>query len=364
MRRRTLAGPITQKNQSTSQAVPSADNPNSLTACALPVVIIEVELSKAAPRKIGIDIMGSDSPPSILLQAIESLLPESRKHGIELIAIGTPQEKSEVSFLAVKEFVSMGDVPARALKAKKNASLFTGLRLLKQKKMDAFLSFGNTGALVLGAKIILSMIPPFTRPALQALLPAKKGSLAVLDVGANVQYKASHLTQFAHMAAAYWNTQGVLLPRIGLLNIGIEPIKGPSELKNAYRLLEDATHPHFQFCGNIEGKVAFDGLVDALITDGFTGNIFLKTAEGVSNLIIHQIQEQLHGRKEWTKQLDCEEYPGALLLGVKGLVIKCHGEGSPIALKSAIRASFSLVRNDFLASFQKFLKTDPETEKS
>lgn len=364
MRRKILADPTTQKNPSSCLGVRIAGNPNSPIGCALPAAIIEVELSKAALRKVGIDIMGSDSPPSVLLQAIESLLPEARQQGIELIAIGAPQEKSEVPLHAVEEFVSMEDVPARALKAKKNASLFTGLRLLKQKKIDAFLSSGNTGALVLGAKIILSMIPPFSRPALQALLPAKKGSVAVLDVGANVQCKALHLTQFAHLAAAYCNTQGISFPRVGLLNIGAEPIKGTSELKNAYRLLESEKHPHFQFCGNVEGKVVFDGHVDALITDGFTGNIFLKTAEGVSSLIIHLIQKQLEGQKEWIKQLDYEEYPGAILLGVKGLVIKCHGDGSPIALKSAIRASFPLVRNDFLASFQKFLKKPLEREKN
>jgi glycerol-3-phosphate acyltransferase PlsX len=179
----------------------------------------------------------------------------------------------------------------------------------------------------------------------------------VLDLGANVQCKAENLVQFALMATAYLQTMGLHSPRIGLLNIGEEPLKGTSELRRAYHLLQTFGSPPFKFAGNIEGKSVFDGDVDALVTDGFTGNIFLKTAEGMANLILDQIPKDSQF-SQLKKNLHYAEYPGAILLGVKGLVIKCHGYSSTHAIINAVFGTIDRVKKDFMKSFQNSLKSD------
>lgn len=313
--------------------------------------------------------MGSDHPPSVLLEAIQTLTPEITKKNIEIVVIATRDisPPAPLLFHPTPDFVEMHENPASAIKAKKDASLFQGLRLLKQKKIDAFVSSGNTGALVLGSKIILSMLAPILRPALQVHLPTKKNLVTVLDVGANVQYKAIHLVQFAFMGAAYWQTQGISNPSVGLLNIGSESIKGTSELKSAYHFLQklEEKKAPFSFFGNVEGKSVFDGEVNTLVTDGFTGNIFLKTAEGVANLILDQMKEKFQktatqesnlALEDLKKYLHYAEYPGAILLGVKGLVVKCHGYSTPLAFVNAIRGTIDLVQKDFMKSFQSHLK--------
>ncbi len=310
--------------------------------------------------------MGSDHPPSVLLQAVETLIPEIRKKNIEIVVIGAedvPPPSSPLLFQPAPSFVEMHEHPTSAMKTKKEASLFLGLKLLKQKKIDAFISSGNTGALVLGSKIILSMISPILRPALQVQLPTKKELVSVLDVGANIQYKAIHLLQFALMGTAYWQSQGVQNPSVGLLNIGSESMKGTSELKMAYQALRKLSNPPFSFFGNVEGKSVFDGDVNTLITDGFTGNIFLKTTEGIANLVLDQIEEKFQKTEEkklaftdLKKYLHYAEYPGALLLGVKGLVVKCHGYSTPLAFANAIRGTIHLVETQFMQSFQTHLE--------
>lgn len=283
--------------------------------------------------------MGNDHSPSALLDAIRTIPTEK---GVELV----PIESSEI--------VQMDDSPISALRKKKNASMFAGLRMLKMGQLDAFVSAGNSGALVLGSKLILSTLPGITRPAFLSYVPARKHPVAVLDLGANIQCKAEHLVQFALMATAYLQTMGVTTPKIGLLNIGEEPIKGTSELRLAYHLLQTYENPPFKFAGNIEGKSVFDGDVEALVTDGFTGNIFLKTAEGMASLILDQMpKDPLFAHLK--KNLHYAEYPGALLLGVKGLVVKSHGYSSIVAILNAVRGTIERVKKDFTKNFQNSL---------
>jgi len=307
--------------------------------------------------------MGSDHSPGELLDALRGLaLPK----GVGLLAIGAPDfaKKSPVPFHAAADFVSMEENPLAALRKKKQASMFVGLRLLKQGKIDALVSSGNTGALVTGAKTILSCLPGILRPAFLALMPTKKRPVAVLDLGANVQCKAAHLIQFALMGAAYLQSRGRKNPSVGFLNIGSEPIKGTSELRQAYHHLQTLPDAGFRFAGNIEGQSVFDGNVDALITDGFTGNVFLKTAEGVASLVLDQItaklsKEALRGLGEeflnLQRHLHYTEYPGALLVGVKGVVIKCHGYATPGAFQNGIREAIDLATINFMETFAKSL---------
>ena len=290
--------------------------------------------------------MGNDNAPQTLLDALRGIpLPA----GTELVVIGTPEIETDAKpfrFVSAPEVIGMDEHPLLALRRKRNASMSIGLRLLKDGKIDALVSAGNTGALVTSAKMILSTLPGILRPCLLALMPTKKNPVAVLDVGANVEVKASHLVQFATIGAAFQRTRGIANPTVGLLNIGSEAIKGTSELRLAYNELQ--TKPNsFRFAGNIEGKTVFDGDVDVLVTDGFTGNVFLKTAEGIASLILDKIHAPSTETKKF-QSLHYAEYPGALLAGVKGIVIKCHGYSTPKAFTNAVLGAIDLAKMKFV----------------
>lgn len=305
--------------------------------------------------RVGLDLMGGDNAPGALLQMLKNLeFPESTK----LVLIGTSEYKtSAFDYVVAPTFIEMDESPLSALRRKKDASLCIGLRLLKEGIIDAFVSSGNTGALVSAAKMILGTFPGILRPALLAQLPTKKGPLAVLDVGANVQVKATHLVQFALLGAAFCRASGTAHPTVGLLNIGSEAMKGTSELRLAYQAI--AKQSAIQFAGNIEGKSVFEGDVDVLITDGFTGNVFLKTAEGIASLILDRFGSLLppdEYRKlspqirDLQRRLHYAEYPGAVLAGIRGIVIKCHGYSTPQAIVNAVLGAIDLARGDFLQS--------------
>lgn len=289
--------------------------------------------------------MGSDNSPSALLSAAASLQCPER-----LLAIGTPDwEKSArekgLSFLPAEEVIEMGEAPLLALRRKKKSSLAVGLRLLKEGKVDAFVSAGNTGALVSASKLILGMFQGISRPALLALMPTKKKPVAVLDVGANVQARARQLVQFAHLGAAYQRARGISNPRIGILNIGSEASKGTVEIRLAYKELSKLR----SFVGNIEGKSVFDGDVDVLVTDGFTGNIFLKTAEGIASLVLDRLQSHISSDlDDFRRHLHYAEHPGALLAGVKGVVVKCHGYSTPEGFVNGIRGAIEFASSSFI----------------
>lgn len=317
------------------------------------------------PISIGVDLMGGDHSPSLLLQALQSLsLPPS----IHLTLIGTPEwapaTSSGFSYRCAPDVITMDEPPLQAIKRKKESSLCIGLRLLKEKKIDAFVSAGNTGALVSCAKLTLSTLPGLLRPALIALMPTKKHPVAVIDVGANVQAKAKLLVQFAQIGAAYQKARGIPHPKVGILNIGSEALKGTSELQLAYQELQANPHSSFQFAGNIEGTAVFNGEVDVLVTDGFTGNVFLKTAEGLASLILDRLHTHIPTAelkklepqlKDLQRHLHYAEYPGAILAGVKGIVIKCHGYSTPQAFCNAVQGAIDLVQHNFLKTLKSCL---------
>ena len=300
--------------------------------------------------------MGAALPPSQILQALLSI---PKQDDVELCPIGRSELKRScpLPFFEASDFIEMDESPVRALKEKKEASMLLGMRLLKEGKIDALISAGSTPALVLGSKTILSTLPKIKRPALFSYFPTKKDPVAVLDLGANVECKAVHYVQFAQMAASYLLVNGMENPRLGLLNIGEESSKGTVELRKAYKELQTIENPPFQFCGNVEGTCVFDGTVDALITDGFTGNVFLKTAEGIASLILDRLSESLDAKlADLQKHLHYAEYPGALLLGINGIVIKSHGYSSKKAIINAVHGAIALVKKDFLKSFSEQLK--------
>lgn len=316
--------------------------------------------------RIGIDLLGCETPPDKLLKAIVSHTWEG-KHPPVFTLFATKEVFENVPTPedfhchVVTEEVTMEDDPLLAVRRKKDSSMAVGIGKLKTFEIDAFISGGNSGALLAQTKISLPMLPGIDRPAFLTLIPSKLEPIAVLDVGANVNVKAENLLQFAKMGIAYQKTRGLSHPIVGLLNIGEEKKKGTPELRKAYEILqtlnEDAPIDAPTFIGNIEGRSVFHGNIDVLITDGFTGNVFLKTSEGIAGFVLEQMEnlgplEVIPGIRSiiaaLKTRLSYAEYPGAILCGADGIVMKCHGESPPEAFINSILGASRLVKNSFI----------------
>ncbi len=255
----------------------------------------------------------------------------------------------------------MEDIPTKAIKQKKDSSMVVGFKMLKEGEGDVFISAGNSGALLTGATILVGRIKGIDRPAMAGILPAYKSRLVLIDSGANTNCKPLNLLQFAQMSSIYIrNTFGVEKPRIGLLNIGTEETKGNELVRESYQLLkEKAEELDINFIGNVEGRDAFSGEVDAIVTDGFTGNVFLKAVEGLGKFVKKTLTESLTGTpiatilslpalpaiKKFSKVVDYKTYGGALFLGVKKPVVKAHGSSDEKLFEFTIKQAEQFVNN-------------------
>lgn len=331
--------------------------------------------------------MGSDGSPKSLFeaawQAAQQLTPPC-----SIVVIGThsvirelretvTSSGARIEFHSVHEAIAMAEEPIRAVSRKTSSSLVVGIRLLKKRYLNAFVSAGNTGALIASAALQLPRLPGIQRPALLASLPTVTGSIAVLDIGGNVSCKAHHLVQFAHMGAAYQScSEGIEIPNVALLNIGVEPKKGTSIVRQAYQILNDtcrAPDSKMKFHGNVEGRDVFQGNIDVLVTDGFTGNVLLKTSEGVASFIFDYIEDALkEAPSERLRQLfynlkhnfSYAEYPGAFVCGVEGIVIKCHGDSNTKAMLSGINGAIHLVNANLIPKLKQRLTEKMKSDSS
>jgi phosphate acyltransferase len=314
---------------------------------------------------IGVDLLGSDAPSRELVDTLALFL-EQYPSRASFVAFGSPD-----SFLGLKssdllqcvetdEEIHMADDPLKAVRKKKRASMTLGMEMLKEKKIDALISCGNTGALLALSTLKLRPLPNISRPALVASLPTQQDEVAVVDVGANINSSADLLVEFASIGTAYKQCMGVQSPRVALLNIGTEPIKGTKILREAYERLTLTNDKTFTFVGNIEPRDVFKGKVDVIVTDGFSGNIFLKTAEGIGEMLLFDIEQQKATHhpcfEHLCKKLSYSKYPGALLAGCHGLVIKCHGTAKPSALVNSILKAIQLYNENFLDKLEASLK--------
>ena len=245
--------------------------------------------------------------------------------------------------------------------------------MLKQDEGDVFISAGNSGALLTGATLIVGRIKGIDRPALAGILPAYKSRLVLIDSGSNTNCKPINLLQFAQMSSIYIkNTFGIEHPRIGLLNIGTEETKGNELTKESYKLLKEKSKElDINFIGNVEGRDAFTGEVDAIVTDGFTGNVFLKAIEGLGKFVKRTLTESLTkniiskiaalpalpGIKRFSKTMDYKSYGGALFLGVKKPVVKAHGSSDETLFEFTIEQAEQFVNNktveNLISEFEK-----------
>jgi glycerol-3-phosphate acyltransferase PlsX len=246
----------------------------------------------------------------------------------------------------------MEDKAAQAVRSKRDSSMRVGVRLVRDGQAAGFVSAGNTGAAMATAKMVLGALPGVDRPALAAVFPTALGTGAMLlDVGANVDCKPNNLEQFAVMGEIYFRSIfGTRRPTVGLLSIGEEESKGNELTRESFQLLK---HLPLNFVGNVEGRDLYNGEVDVIVTDGFVGNVALKTSEGVANLVRATLKEALRATitrqvgyllsrsafSDFKKRLDHTEYGGAPLLGLKGVCIITHGSSNANAIKNAIRVA-------------------------
>lgn len=292
---------------------------------------------------LAIDLMGGDTPPSLLYEGVLKACDQGHSHFSVLV---TPDIASaltphpHVEFVLCAESISMPENPLQAVRHKKDSSMMLGLHLLKEKKVDAFISTGNTGALIAGSIFILSLKPGIERPALLARVPKNNGYLYVLDVGAHLQASSEQLEQYAYLGIDYLKNKKQKKIRLGLLNIGSESIKGHASLRETHQRLQTRfeNDPQIQFVGNVEGRDPFTGDLDLLVTDGFSGNVFLKTAEGATTMLLEALRQEtdVELSDNFMHRFDYRYLPGAILYGVQGTVIKCHGNATPEHLYQSI----------------------------
>ncbi len=301
-----------------------------------------------APIRIAVDAMGGDNSPEKVIRGIS--LHSKKKEAILYNIFGDIDKISEFikkypikqnyKLFDTKEKISNDDTALSAAKKGKNTSMWKAIDSVKSKESDVVVSAGNTGALFVIAKLNIPMIENIDKPALSALWPNKIGMNVVLDLGANVECNEKNLIDFSLMGAALHKS---LFPheisKVSLLNIGSEEIKGNSTIKNTYKELSNKKNPIYDFCGYIEGNQIMDGKVNVIVTDGFTGNVALKTAEGTANFITNELKNALSGNiigkissflniknlKKFKEKLDPRLYNGAILLGLNSPVIKSHG---------------------------------------
>ncbi|WP_419255606.1 phosphate acyltransferase PlsX [Caulobacter sp. ErkDOM-YI] len=329
---------------------------------------------------ISIDAMGGDHGPSVVVPGVAKAaqaLPGVRflLHGdetrlnAELAKSPAARAVSEVRH--TDKSIAMDEKPAQAMRRGKGSSLWNAVESLRAGEAQACVSAGNTGALMAISKLILRMGAGLERPAIVANWPNMKGVTTVLDVGANVESDAAQLVEFAIMGAAYHHAvHGSKRPTVGLLNVGSEDQKGHEEVREAHAILRE-TKLDFDYQGFVEGNDIAYGTVDVVVTDGFTGNVALKTAEGLARFFSNEIKTTLTSSPlamlgaliassalgKMKQRLDPGRVNGAPLLGLNGIVVKSHGGADASGFFSAIRVATDLARSDFSAEIERNLKS-------
>ncbi|MEM8816982.1 MAG: phosphate acyltransferase PlsX [Pseudomonadota bacterium] len=328
---------------------------------------------------IALDAMSGDLGPEVVVRAAVASL---AKHGdLELLLVGRPDEleplleahaggSQRLRMVAASEVVAMSEAPTDALRRKKDSSMRVAIDLVKAGDAAACVSAGNTGALMATSKFVLKMLPGIDRPAILAELPSIEGSLYMLDLGANTVCTADHLFQFAVMGSIVASDlSGVANPRVALLNIGAEDTKGNDTVKEAAAILEASS---LNYTGFIEGNELFRGRAEVVVTDGFTGNVALKSMEGMAAMTrfylkraftrswLAKLQAVLAAPvlKQLASDTDSRRYNGATLAGLNGIVIKSHGSADEIAFQHAIDTAVVEVENQLPVQIGKLLRKE------
>lgn len=308
--------------------------------------------------KVALDAHGGDNAPKEVVKGALSAIKDNQNLIVYLVGVkelidkeleGIEYDKERIKIVNADEIISMSEAPVAAIRKKKNSSIVIGMQMVKNKEADAFVSCGSTGAVLVGGQVIVGRIKGVDRPPLAPLIPTAKGFALLIDCGANVDSKPLNLLQFAKMGSIYMNKMmGVENPRVGIVNIGAEEEKGNALVKDSFPLLKRC--PEINFIGSVEAREIPEGNVDVIVCDAFVGNVILKLYEGLSATLISKIKESMLSNarskiggalvkpalRSTVKSFSSSEYGGAPLLGLKGLVVKGHGNSKAKEIKNAL----------------------------
>lgn len=307
---------------------------------------------------VALDAMGGDNAPKEIIKGAIEAINENNKVKVyltgkedvlkaELASYTYPKEQLEI--VNADEVIETAEPPVMAIRKKKDSSLVKALNLVKDKTCDAFVSAGSTGATLVGGQVIVGRIKGVERPPLAPLIPTEKGCALLVDCGANVDARPSHLIQFAKMGAIYMeNVMNVKAPKVAIVNIGAEEEKGNALVKETFPLLKNC--PDINFIGSIEARDIPTGMADVIVCEAFVGNVILKMYEGVGATLIKKVKAGMMtslrskigallvkpALKQTLKAFDLEQYGGAPMLGLNGLVVKTHGSSTSVEIKNSI----------------------------
>jgi glycerol-3-phosphate acyltransferase PlsX len=328
---------------------------------------------------VSIDAMGGDSAPDMIVGGIEMAC--GKDASVRYLLFGdedklnplldlNPLAKMACEIRHTTDVVTMDDKPTAALRSGKNSSMRLAIDAVKNGEASAVVSAGNTGALMAMATIVLRTLPGINRPAIVTSFPTQKGDCVMLDLGANIECDAENLVQFAVMGEVFARYElDIEKPLIGILNVGVEGLKGNDSVRKAASILQNSNLP-IKFFGFVEGDDIGKGTVDVIVTDGFTGNIALKTAEGTAQLITFFLKKFLKGSlvskigaiiarpalEKFRAHFDPRRYNGAMLVGLNGICVKSHGGTDALGFSHAIQAGVKLVKKDFNEVIKQDLK--------
>ncbi len=321
--------------------------------------------------KIAVDAMGGDGSPKKIIDGIIYNHNKNKENFFKIFGdqeeinkyISNKINKDFYQIINTKKIVKSTDSPLEAAKRGKDTSMWLSIESVKKKETDIVISAGNTGALLVIAKLNLKMIENIDKPALSALWPNKKGMSVVLDLGANIECNSKNLVDFSIMGASlYKSLYPSENPNVALLNIGSEELKGNETIKETFQLLNEKRNDNFDFSGYIEGNELMDGEVNVIVSDGFTGNVALKTAEGTANFITSELKKTLAGNivgkissllnyynlKKFKKRLDPRLYNGAIFIGLDSPVVKSHGGTDFIGFSNSLDVCNKIVKGNLI----------------
>ena len=305
-----------------------------------------------------VDAMGGDNAPGEIVKgAIDAV---NQREEIKVILVGVEDrireelkkytyKEEQVEIKHASEVIETGEPPVMAIRSKKDSSIVVGMKMVKAEEADAFVSEGSTGAILVGGQLLVGRIKGVERPPLAPLIPTSKGVSLLIDCGANVDARSSHLVQFAKMGSLYMeNVVGIKNPKVAIVNIGAEEEKGNMLVKETYPLLKAC--PDINFVGSIEARDIPNGDADVIVCEAFVGNVILKLYEGVGSMLKSKIKESLLATlrsklgallimpslKKTLKSFDASQYGGAPLLGLNGLVVKTHGSSKALEVTNSI----------------------------
>ncbi|WMC92649.1 phosphate acyltransferase PlsX [Kineothrix sp. MB12-C1] len=308
--------------------------------------------------KVAIDAMGGDNAPGEIVKGAIEAVKESNNVKVYLVGIEDAIKEelkkytypsSQVEIINATEVIETAEPPVMAIRRKKDSSIVKGLQLVKSGECDAYVSAGSTGATLVGGQVIVGRLKGVERPPLAPLIPTEKGASLLIDCGANVDARPSHLVQFARMGSVYMeSTMGIKNPRVAIVNIGAEEDKGNALVKETFPLLQSCRD--INFIGSIEARDIPSGYADVIVCEAFVGNVILKLYEGVGGTLIKMVKKGMLSTlrskigallvkpalKETLKAFDLEQYGGAPLLGLKGLVVKTHGSSKSVEIKNSV----------------------------